>query len=117
MKILYVEDHVDTAALYAKLLVGWGHSVMVAGTLADARKHVRSDRFDLLICDLGLPDGSGNELMKDLLKMYPIKGVAVTGHGFPNEIEEARAAGFHMHLLKPIELAQLKQLIDSLANH
>lgn len=114
LKILYVEDHEDTATLYAKLMRAMGHEVTVARTLAEGRTAGQSKRFDLLLCDIGLPDGVGGDLMKELSACYPIRGIALTGYGMPHEIANAKAAGFEGHLLKPIDLARLKSLIESL---
>lgn len=115
LKILLVEDHADTADVVARLVTRWGHMVDVAATLQHARELTATPdcaEYDLLLCDIGLPDGSGGELMRELAARCGTRGVALTGFGMPDDIAEARSAGFADHLLKPIPAQTLKALID-----
>jgi CheY-like chemotaxis protein len=115
LKILLVEDHADTADVVARLMTRWGHLVDVATTLHDARQLTTAPdcaEYDLLLCDIGLPDGSGGELMRELAARCGTRGIALTGFGMPDDIDEARNAGFADHLLKPIPAQTLKELID-----
>jgi CheY-like chemotaxis protein len=75
LRLLVVEDHADTAVVLAKLLTGWGHSVTMATTAADALRLCLHDSFDIVISDLGLPDMTGYELMKQLKEKYGVKGI------------------------------------------
>jgi CheY-like chemotaxis protein len=103
LRILLVEDHRDTAEVVRKLLHHEGHVVDVAVTLSDALAQCRESNYDVALCDLGLPDGSGLDLARTLKGECPdTRFVALTAHGMPKEVEEASAAGFHAHLLKPI---------------
>jgi CheY-like chemotaxis protein len=77
------------------------------------------EEFDVLISDLGLPDGSGIDLIQKLVSKPPL-GIALTGFGMEKDIRKSREAGFHHHLVKPIDLNKLDSLIQegaaSLAN-
>jgi CheY-like chemotaxis protein len=115
LKILLVEDHTDTADVVARLVTRWGHLIDVAASLHDARQLTAApdcSKYDLLLCDIGLPDGSGGELMRELAARCGTRGVALTGFGMPDDIDEARSAGFADHLLKPVPAQTLKDLID-----
>ena len=115
LKILLVEDHADTAEVVARLVTRWGHAIDVAPTLFKARQLTAApdcSAYDLLLCDIGLPDGSGAELMRELTNRCGTRGVALTGFGMPHDIAEARSAGFADHLVKPIPAQTLKALID-----
>ncbi len=102
MRILLVEDHGVTAKLMRMLLTLDGHTVETAGDIAAALKLAGQQPFDLLLSDLGLPDGSGHDLMRQLRQRgYKFPGVALSGYGAREDIQRSREAGFAAHLTKP----------------
>ncbi len=102
LRLLYVEDHDDTARILARLLSNRGHHVHVSSGVADALQSAAEQRFDLVVSDLGLSDGDGCELMSRLRQEHGLRGIAVSGLAGPTELERSRAAGFHAHLVKPV---------------
>jgi PAS domain S-box-containing protein len=112
--ILLVEDHEDTARVLGRILRNAGFEVTHAGTMADARARAASNRFDLLISDLGLPDGSGLDLMKALRDTQGLKGIALSGFGTDDDIAASAAAGFAAHLTKPVDWDRLRAEIERL---
>jgi CheY-like chemotaxis protein len=74
------------------------------------------DKFDVLISDLGLPDGSGIDLIRRLQSKRPVLSIALTGFGMEDDIRKGREAGFQHHLVKPIDLNKLDLLIQQSAN-
>jgi CheY-like chemotaxis protein len=115
LRILVVEDHGDTSRLMARLLQGHGHDVRVAGGVQTALSAAQQEQFDLLISDIGLPDGTGIELMRQLQAIRPIKGIALSGYGSSDDVRESRAAGFAAHVTKPVDFSKLQTLIEQLA--
>jgi PAS domain S-box-containing protein len=115
LNILLVEDHVDTATTMSRLLKLRGHSVTVAATGAAALQFAANTPFDFLISDLGLPDGSGLDLLKNLQKIRPIPAIALSGYASPADIQKSKAAGFLHHLSKPIDFKTLDETIERLA--
>jgi PAS domain S-box-containing protein len=112
VEILFVEDHEDTARVLRRILRNAGFEVSHAGTLADARNLAANHRFDLLVSDLGLPDGSGLELMKHLRETQGIKGIALSGFGTEEDVAASAAAGFAAHLTKPVDWDRLRAEIE-----
>ncbi len=111
-KILLVEDHDDTARVLARLLKLAGYQVATTGTFAGALDLCGRDRFDLVISDVGLPDGSGYDLMREILERKCVsKGIAVSGYGGDDEVEQSRRAGFTEHLVKPVAFDALRAAI------
>ena len=103
LRILLVEDHADTAKIVRRLLVAQGHDVILAGTVKDGLAAIETLPIDVMISDLGLPDGSGLELMRQVLargKRTP--AIALSGYGTPSDIAQSKAAGFAEHLVKPL---------------
>ncbi len=122
LRILLVEDHPDTAQQLSRLLQRSGHTVTCAGSLAEAQaamdaagKERAACPFDLLISDLGLPDGNGQELMRDLGACLGLPGIALSGFGMKEDIAASLAAGFARHLTKPVDWQELKTVIRELA--
>jgi signal transduction histidine kinase len=109
LRILLVEDDRDTSRVLARLLRSLKHEVTVAEDCATAINRGVSGAFDLIICDLGLPDGSGLDLFVRLKHAAPVKGIALTGFGAEEDIRRTIEAGFACHLTKPITLDQLVQ--------
>jgi CheY-like chemotaxis protein len=70
--------------------------------------------FDLLISDIGLPDGTGFDLMKEMKERYDIRGIALTGYGMEEDIERSQNAGFLVHLTKPIQIQSLDKALADL---
>ena len=106
--ILLVEDHPDTAEAMADILRERGHRVVVAGSLAAALAAAdEGSGIDLVVSDLGLPDGSGLTLMRELKARYGLPGIAVSGYGTEEDRRQSAAAGFSSHLTKPITLDRL----------
>jgi HAMP domain-containing protein/signal transduction histidine kinase/CheY-like chemotaxis protein len=112
MRILLVEDHEDTNRSLTNLLRRRGYYVQSAGNIQSARDLSSKEQFDVLISDLGLPDGSGIELMQTLHSARPLVGIALTGFGMEDDIRKSHDAGFHHHLVKPIDLNKLDSLIQ-----
>ena len=117
--ILIVEDHEDTARAISKLLLREGHEVRVEQTIGGAISFCQqpNQRIDLLIADITLPDGDGWDLMRRLMKIcHPLKGIAFSGHGMPNDLEKSRLAGFTEHLTKPVLFEDLLASISRVMN-
>jgi signal transduction histidine kinase/ActR/RegA family two-component response regulator len=121
MRILVVEDHPETAEQFARLIKRAGHEVICAGTIREAQKHAmmpapdRACAFDILISDQDLPDGNGRDLMRNLSKRYPIRGIAISGYGMKEDIESSIAAGFSFHITKPVDWQELRAAIQKIA--
>jgi PAS domain S-box-containing protein len=115
VQILFVEDHEDTARVLGRILRNAGFDVSHAGSVAEARSLAASRRFDLLVSDLGLPDGSGLELMKALRDAQNISGIALSGFGTDDDVAASIAAGFSAHLTKPVDWDRLRIEIEKLA--
>lgn len=112
LNILLVEDHSDTARILSRLLRVDGHEVTVAGSVGEAVNAAASASFDLLISDLGLPDGSGLDLIRALRannRTWP--AIALTGYGTDEDVRSTHDAGFNEHVTKPINWEQLQGTI------
>jgi PAS domain S-box-containing protein len=111
-RLLLVEDHPDTAAVMARLLTTRGYSVRAVGTVAAALLATDAEPFDLVVSDIGLPDGSGLDLMSQLKAKYPrLAGVALSGYGMEDDVRRSRDAGFDAHLIKPVAVAHLESTL------
>jgi signal transduction histidine kinase/ActR/RegA family two-component response regulator len=111
LRILLVDDHVDTCAALEKLLARRGHRVVTAHDVRSAIEAARCDTFDLLISDMGLPDGTGVELMARLNGIGAMRGIAISGFGMYGDVEKSLAAGFAVHLIKPVQFQKLEEAI------
>jgi PAS domain S-box-containing protein len=118
LSILLVEDHPDTSRALQRLLSSSGHEVHTAGAVAEAAELGRELDFDLLISDLGLPDGTGIELLQRLRAELDgsrrFSAIALTGFGMDEDVARTRAAGFDEHLTKPIDFQKLQAAIQRL---
>jgi len=115
LRLLVVEDHVDTAELLASLLERRGHQVEIATTVRDALRLASTMPFDVIVSDLRLPDASGFDLMKQLRATSPVKGIAMSGWSRDEDLVRSREAGFSAHLIKPVHVHQLEQAIRRVA--
>ena len=111
-RVLLVEDHADSAEAARELLTEASCQVVAAGSLAEALEAAGIQTFDLVLSDLGLPDGSGLDLMRDLRDRYGLRGIALTGYGMEDDVRRSREAGFVDHLVKPITFARLANAIE-----
>jgi signal transduction histidine kinase/CheY-like chemotaxis protein len=111
LRILLVDDHPDTCAALERLLTLRGHQVATAASVRDALETAARDSFDLLISDVGLPDGNGMELLGRLRATKPIRGIAISGFGMDADIGKSLEAGFAEHLVKPVKLEKLEAAI------
>jgi signal transduction histidine kinase/ActR/RegA family two-component response regulator len=117
LRILLVEDHADTAEAMAELLRLLGHEVTVAGDVATAlaagEAAASRGALDLLVSDLGLPDGSGLDVMRALAR-FGVPGIALSGYGMEEDVRRSHEAGFSRHLTKPVGLPALESAISRL---
>ena len=112
LRILLVDDHRDTCAAFDRLLTLRGHNVVATNDVQSALKATEQNHFDMLISDVGLPDGTGSELMKRLRMSSNIRGIAISGFGMNGDIQRSLEAGFSEHLVKPIKLENLEAAIE-----
>jgi CheY-like chemotaxis protein/anti-sigma regulatory factor (Ser/Thr protein kinase) len=111
-RILLVDDHPDTRRVLARLLARLGHRVETAGDMASAMALVNTVQFDVLISDIGLPDGSGTDLMRAVHKRQPrLRGIALSGFGMEEDTRRSTEAGFEIHLNKPVDFAILQEAL------
>ncbi len=111
LRILLVEDHRDTAVVMSRLLRGLGHEVMTAPSVATSLQIAGEHVLDLVISDLGLPDGSGLDLMKQLRERHSLPVIAVSGYGMEDDLRQTQEAGFIAHLTKPVNFSQVEAVL------
>ena len=111
LRILVVEDHHDTAHALANLLAREAHRVRRVHTGSEALQAASEQPFDLLVCDLHLPDIQGFEVMRVLKQNYGITGIAVSGFSSDDNMEQACQAGFSRYLAKPVLWDTLKRTV------
>ncbi|MGE5609267.1 MAG: PAS domain S-box protein [Bacillota bacterium] len=116
VKILLVEDNEDTLRVMGRLLEHLGHQVKTARSAKEAVEAAGEEGFDLLISDVGLPDATGWELMQQLRAVGPIRGIAISGYGTPDDLEQSRRAGFAEHMTKPINVQKLEEVIEAVVS-
>jgi signal transduction histidine kinase/CheY-like chemotaxis protein len=112
MRVLLVEDHEDTNRSLTQLLRRRGYHVQPAHSVQAALEAAAHEQFDVLVSDIGLPDGSGIDLMEKLKNDHPIFGIALTGFGMEDDLRKSHDVGFHHHLVKPVDLNRLDALIQ-----
>ena len=112
LKILLVDDHHDTCAALEKLLARRGHLVAVSHDVRSAMESAVRNKFDLLISDIALPDGTGMDLMMQLRAIGNVPGIAISGFGNNGDVERSLKAGFSEHLIKPIQLDHLEAAME-----
>jgi DNA-binding response OmpR family regulator len=112
MDILLVEDHGGCRTVISKILANSGHHVIPAGSVEEALSLIDCLRFDALVSDIVLPDGSGLELVTEAKRKQPIrKSVALTGLMRPEDRERGLKAGFDDYLTKPVDFYHLCSLL------
>jgi signal transduction histidine kinase/ActR/RegA family two-component response regulator len=119
LHILLVEDHEDTAAAMSDLLQVMGYRVTVAGTVGQALSTAEAcsqgqpgdGQIDLVVSDIGLPDGTGFDLMSELSRRYGLRGIALSGYGMEEDIRRSRESGFEKHLTKPVNPQALQSVL------
>jgi CheY-like chemotaxis protein len=115
LRILLVEDNLDGLRVMARLLGRRGHLVRTSASFEEALREGQSDLFDLVISDIGLPDGSGLDLMRRLGSRIALGGIALSGYGMEEDIRRSGQAGFVAHLTKPVDFARLEAAIRRVA--
>jgi len=115
LRLLLVDDHADTRHVLTRLLTKCGHEVASSDSAQGALELLENGRFDALISDIGLPDGSGYELVREAKRNKPIKGVALSGFGTEEDIRRSSDAGFDYHLTKPIDFPDLQLLLRKIS--
>jgi signal transduction histidine kinase len=111
LSVLLVEDNAVTLRVMSRLFRDFGYDVTPAPDVSAARTAAQAKRFDLVVSDLGLPDGSGLELMRELRDRYGLRGIALSGYGQAQDVLESRQAGFVEHLVKPIDFKRLEAAV------
>jgi PAS domain S-box-containing protein len=112
IRILLVEDHEPTRESLTHLLSRRNYKVTPVGSLAEARSVAGKKKFNLLISDIGLPDGNGCDLMEEMRKNSHLKGIALTGYGMEQDVSRSYAAGFVAHLTKPVRMESLDDALN-----
>ncbi|MBA2622405.1 MAG: response regulator, partial [Chthoniobacterales bacterium] len=113
LRILLVEDHEDTNRSLTQLLRRRGYHVRPAHNIAKALDVAARHEFDVLVSDIGLPDGTGVDLMRQLsASRRPFFGIALTGYGMEDDIQRSHDGGFNHHLVKPVDLNRLDSIIQ-----
>ena len=115
LRILLVDDDDDTRNSLVELLARRGYQVRGADGVEAALRAASSASFDLLISDIELLDGTGLQLVQTLRSIHPVPAIALSGMGSFDDLELSRAAGFDLHLMKPIDMPELEEAIERVA--
>jgi CheY-like chemotaxis protein len=116
LRVVLVENDADTRRMFTLYLERKGCRVTTAASLADAVETLRPGDADVLIADIGLPDGNGWELLERLRASgipAPPLAIAMTGFGRRDDFEKSKAAGFQHHLVKPLDTAKLLAILEA----
>lgn len=112
--ILLVEDDKDSLSALSRLLRLSGHRALAAASAEEAVRLAAAEKCDVVVSDVGLPDRSGLDLMRELSAAYNVPGIAVSGYTDAADVHECTKAGFARHLKKPIDFEALLDAVDEL---
>jgi CheY-like chemotaxis protein len=115
LRILIVEDHGETLHALSRLLSHFGHEISAANDAQNALNIINSKEFDVVLCDIALPDGNGYDLIAEAKRKRPVKAVALTGFAATEDIERGKEAGFDFHLAKPVDFHELRTVLGQIA--
>ncbi len=116
LRVFVVEHHADTRRCLQLYLETVGHTVRSAATAAAALSALPGADYDVLICDVGLPDGTGWDLLHRLPAPRPAYAIAMSACGTHADQVRARAAGYRHHLLKPFPLPEFDAMLEEAAH-
>jgi PAS domain S-box-containing protein len=116
LRLLLVDDHADTRGVLSRLLARCGHEVVTADSAQRALEILNTGPFDALISDIGLPDTSGYELVREAKHRQSLKGIALSGLGMEEDVQRSVDAGFDHHLTKPINFQDLQALLRKISS-
>lgn len=114
LRILIVEDNRDTAKTLGVLLSRSGHRVRLAHTGVEGVNVAKTDPPDVVLCDLGLPEMDGYQVAQTLRRdpmLQAVRMIAVSGYGQEEDRRRSEAAGFDLHLTKPVDPLDLQRLL------
>jgi DNA-binding response OmpR family regulator len=114
LRILLLEDNQDTLRSLTRILSQRGHEVRTAARLSEALDAAADGVYDLVLSDIELPDGTGLELMRSLGGTN-VRGIAMSGYGSEDDIQQSMAAGYDEHLTKPVDIHRLEEAIRRVA--
>jgi CheY-like chemotaxis protein len=117
MKVLLIEDHEDTALIIVRAIETMGYSVARANSVASAVAVLTREQFDVIVSDIGLPDGNGIPLIYAVREFCHAPAIALTGYGNREDIERCLRAGFNRHLTKPVSFETLRQTMAEVCAH
>ena len=113
MRILLVEDHHDTRKILTQLLTHWGFDVTPAENLQCGLEQLDGEPIDVILSDIGLPDGTGYALVSEARRRgKQVLAIALSGFDRPTEVQVAKMSGFDHHISKPFDCQQLRLLLD-----
>src|SRR5450755_779260 len=118
LRVFVVENHADTLKYFKMYLEELGHTVMDAGTMAEALSKVPEAGCDVLISDIGLSDGTGWDLLRRLRQEglpHPAYSIAMSGLGMNADRAKSEAAGFRRHLLEPFDPKEVDGMLEEAA--
>ena len=111
LAILVVDDHRDTVSALERLLSRRGHRVTSAESCDEAVDLAKAFRFDVVLCDIGMPVKDGFALLTALRAIYPVRVIALTGYAMQENVQQMTVAGFDGYVLKPVEWEQLRRAL------
>jgi CheY-like chemotaxis protein len=115
LRILVVEDHSDTLQALSRLLDHFGHDISTADGARSALDMINSKKFDVVLCDIALPDGNGYDVSAEANRKGAVKAVAISGFAARDDVERGRKAGFDFHLAKPVDFHELRSVLGQIA--
>ena len=114
-RILVVEDHSDTLQALSRLLNHFGHEISTADDARSALDMINTKEFDVVLCDIALPDGNGYDVIVEAKRKGARKAVAISGFAARDDVERGRKAGFDFHLAKPVDFHELRSVLGQIA--
>jgi CheY-like chemotaxis protein len=115
LRILVVEDHIDTLQALSRLLNYFGYEISTADNARSALDMINSKQFDVVLCDIALPDGNGYDVIVEAKRKGAVKAVAISGFAAGDDIERGKRAGFDFHLAKPVDFHELRSVLSQIA--
>ncbi|HEY2139479.1 MAG TPA: ATP-binding protein [Chthoniobacterales bacterium] len=115
LDLLLVDDHAQTLGVLSRLLRKRGHRVVTADSVSNALRELEQGTFDALITDIGLPDGTGHDIMRAANEGQAMPGIAFSGFGTEEDIRRSRETGFEHYLIKPVDFRELETCLGRIA--